>query len=167
MPQGKLTFSKGATYDKVEVVKQALLSEFPYFAKTIDKRLQEFGIPWLVDFEMELNKFFGEDEERLHKATRGYGQFSLDAMKMQKRFDKTRKYPDKTYADALRNVYLKGYASLEAVQILMDGKRSCLDIADELNIDFFFVHRFGLQLQQKGLISCDTENLWHSQRHGD
>jgi aminopeptidase-like protein len=45
----------------------------------------------------------------------------------------------------------KGYDSIEAIQILADGKNSCLDIAYELDIDFFFVYDFFRNLEEKNL----------------
>jgi len=55
------------------------------------------------------------------------------------------------------NVYIdpkidrKGYDSIEAIQILADGGKSCLDIACELDIDFFFAYDFFKSLEKKGL----------------
>jgi 2-polyprenyl-3-methyl-5-hydroxy-6-metoxy-1,4-benzoquinol methylase len=82
-----------------------LEQRFPYFAKTIGKRLEDFGEAWALDFEEELAKFFDADEEALKKATDGYGTFALDAMKLQKRFDKERCYINKNYADVAKAVY--------------------------------------------------------------
>jgi len=45
-----------------------------------------------------------------------------------------------------------GYDAIEYIQILMDGKSSCLDIADRLGLDYFFVHSFCEKLFQKELI---------------
>ncbi len=45
----------------------------------------------------------------------------------------------------------KGYDGLEHIQILMNGIRSCLDIAQELDIDFFFVRSFCERLLEKQL----------------
>lgn len=45
----------------------------------------------------------------------------------------------------------KGYRNLQETQILMDGTRSCLEIADELGIGFDFVARFGEKLVEYGL----------------
>ena len=55
------------------------------------------------------------------------------------------------------NVYIdpkinrKAYDSIEAMQILADGKKSCLNIACELDIDFFFVYDFFRKLEEKDL----------------
>jgi len=53
----------------------------------------------------------------------------------------------------------KGYDNLEYIQILMDGKRSCLDIATDLNIDFSFVKKFCDTLLSKGLIIVGSSRI--------
>ena len=82
-----------------------LTARFPYFAKIVSKRFDEFGSPWINDFEAELRAFFSGDIAALDKATDGYGVFALDAMKLQKRFDKERQYIAKSYADVADAVY--------------------------------------------------------------
>lgn len=82
-----------------------LAERFPYFAKVVSKRIDDFGETWVQDFELELSTFYGEDFEALRKATDGYGAFALDAMKLQKKFDKTRQYIPKRYADVAAGVY--------------------------------------------------------------
>jgi SAM-dependent methyltransferase len=82
-----------------------LNQRFPYFAKTVQKRLDDFGDMWADDFEEELRHFFAADEQALVKATDGYGTFALDAMKLQKRFDKDRHYVHKSYKDVAEAVY--------------------------------------------------------------
>ena len=44
-----------------------------------------------------------------------------------------------------------GYRALLHIQRLMDGRRSCLDIAAELGIDFPFVKKFADALVAQGL----------------
>jgi SAM-dependent methyltransferase len=82
-----------------------LASRFPYFAKVVAKRVEDFGQPWIEDFETELRVFFAGDGAALDKATDGYGVFALDAMKLQKRFDREREYIPKSYADVAAAVY--------------------------------------------------------------
>lgn len=50
----------------------------------------------------------------------------------------------------------KGYRSLQETQILMDGTRSCLEIADALGIGFDFVARFGERLVECGLAEAQA-----------
>ena len=87
------------------VLGERLTERFPYFAKVIDKRVADFGEAWVHDFELELETFFGGDLDALRKATDGYGVFALDAMKLQKKFDKARQYIPKRYADVASDVY--------------------------------------------------------------
>lgn len=53
------------------------------------------------------------------------------------------------YIDPEKDV--EGYFSLQAIQILMDQKKSCLEIASELNIDLEFVYKFATELVKNGL----------------
>jgi aminopeptidase-like protein len=46
-----------------------------------------------------------------------------------------------------------GYRQLQEIQILMDGERSCLEIADAIGADFGFVHDFVEKLCKLGLAS--------------
>ncbi len=50
----------------------------------------------------------------------------------------------------------RGYEALEAMQILADGTRSLLSIAEELKVDFFFVRHFFEKLVNKDL--CILKN---------
>lgn len=86
-------------------LERRLTERFPYFAKVVSKRFEEFGPAWADDFEGELQAFFAGDGEALAKAVDGYGVFALDAMKLQKRFDKERRYVPKSYADVAAAVY--------------------------------------------------------------
>jgi 2-polyprenyl-3-methyl-5-hydroxy-6-metoxy-1,4-benzoquinol methylase len=90
---------------KLGFLEKRLQERFPYFAKVIQKRLDEFGQPWATDFEKELDRFFGNAQDALSKAVDGYGVFALDAMKMQKYFDKEHCYRHKRYEDVATEVY--------------------------------------------------------------
>lgn len=87
------------------LLERHLEARFPYFAKIIGKRVEDFGPAWLADFEGELAKFFGGDAAALTRATDGYGAFALDALKLQKVFDKERQYRPKRYEDVAAAVY--------------------------------------------------------------
>jgi len=45
----------------------------------------------------------------------------------------------------------KGYDATEKMQILADGRNSCFDIADRLDLDFFFVKDFFQKLEDRDL----------------
>jgi aminopeptidase-like protein len=47
----------------------------------------------------------------------------------------------------------QGAANLERLQVMVDGRRSCMDIAAALDVDFFFVRNFCDSAHAKGLIS--------------
>lgn len=89
----------------IDVLAARLQERFPYFAKIVGKRLDDFGDAWAADFEEELAIFFRNDHEALKKAADGYGEFALDAMKLQKRFDRDGEYIHKSYADVANAVY--------------------------------------------------------------
>jgi len=54
----------------------------------------------------------------------------------------------------------KGYANIQNIQFLMDGKRSCFEISHELDVDFFFVKSFCDSLLQTGLIERQLDDLF-------
>lgn len=92
-------------YPHAHAVERILTLRFPYFAKVVAKRYEEFGEDWLSRFDGELRTFFGGDEPRLEAAVKGYGNFALDGMRLQKKFDKTREYIPKRYSDVAEAVY--------------------------------------------------------------
>lgn len=91
--------------NSLAVVEARLAKRFPYFAKVIAKRFDDFGEPWVKDFEQELRTFFAGNSAALEKAVDGYGAFALDAMKLQKRFDREGRYIPKSYSDVAADVY--------------------------------------------------------------
>jgi aminopeptidase-like protein len=56
----------------------------------------------------------------------------------------------------------EGYDAMEKIQILADGKNSCFDIADKLNIDFFFVREFFEKLLNLGF--CESKSYPASEK---
>ena len=85
-------------------IERYLGKNFPYMAQVVKKRIDDFGDSWLHDFENELGVFFN-DMDSLQTASQGYGEFALDALRMQKRFDKSRKYDTPSYNELLDLVY--------------------------------------------------------------
>lgn len=84
-----------ALFDQKHRVSRALIGR----AKAI------FGPQWEDDFEAVIDSLCADDAS-LEAAIRGYAAFSLDSMRRQKLFEQTRAYPNKTYAEAAREVYL-------------------------------------------------------------
>jgi 2-polyprenyl-3-methyl-5-hydroxy-6-metoxy-1,4-benzoquinol methylase len=92
-------------HPNVSAFYEALSHQFPYFAGVMHKQMEMFGTHWLDLFEVELRTFFCSATHRTDQAVRGYGKFSLDSMKLQAKFQKTRQYDNKTYAEAASEVY--------------------------------------------------------------
>jgi 2-polyprenyl-3-methyl-5-hydroxy-6-metoxy-1,4-benzoquinol methylase len=92
-------------YPSIGLFYDSLSLQFPYFAAVIQKQFDSFGDYWLKLFENELKVFFSKDRKRIDQAVRGYGKFSLDSMKLQVKFQKTKEYENKTYEEAASEVY--------------------------------------------------------------
>ena len=92
-------------YPNLNIFSRSLGLQFPYFSGVIQRQADNFGDEWLNLFECELHHFFSLDEERIEQAVKGYGKFSLDSMKLQVQFQKTKSYQNKTYAEAASEVY--------------------------------------------------------------
>ena len=92
-------------YPSIKALYESLNTQFPYFVGVIQKQMDSFGEQWLSLFEEELEVFFGNDKQKLNEAVTGYGKFSLDSMKLQVKFQKTKEYGNKTYAEAASEVY--------------------------------------------------------------
>jgi 2-polyprenyl-3-methyl-5-hydroxy-6-metoxy-1,4-benzoquinol methylase len=86
-------------------MQELLAKKFPYFGGIWERQYGDFEDDWLDFLENDMRMFFGDDTEKLERAVYGYGRFALDAMKLQKEFDKTRQYRHKTYAEAASEVY--------------------------------------------------------------
>jgi hypothetical protein len=64
----------------------------------------EFGPDWEADLAALLERLY-PDDVALADAVAGYGAFAMDAMRRQKRFEQTLRYPATTYAEATTEVY--------------------------------------------------------------
>lgn len=95
-----------AGYPHINTVESHFAAKFPYFSKVVAKRRDDFGKDWCDAFEKELAAFFGGDQERLRKAAHGYGLFALDGLRLQKKFDLTLQYENRSYEDLKGEVYL-------------------------------------------------------------
>ena len=76
----------------------------PYMSSTVARARNEFGPTWEEQLEQTLQRMFADDE-KLESAIKGYVRFSLEAIKLQKRFEKERKYIPKSYREAANSVY--------------------------------------------------------------
>ena len=91
-------------FPAVEQFERLLTKHAPYMSSSVNKgRLYSPG--WESEFEETLSLIFKGDEDRLTAAAKGYIRFALDAIRLQKRFEKERQYIAKTYAEAANAVY--------------------------------------------------------------
>ncbi len=86
-------------------LEDVIARRFPYFKETISRQYNEFGEEWQRFFEQTMETLFGDDPACFDKAVEGYGRFSLEQMKLQVKFDKTREYDAKSYDAAAQEVY--------------------------------------------------------------
>jgi SAM-dependent methyltransferase len=88
----------------VERFEKLLTKTAPYMANSVNKG-RTYSPQWEEQFEETLSLIFGQDEERMANAVKGYVRFALDATRLQKRFEKEGQYIAKTYAEAASAVY--------------------------------------------------------------
>ena len=70
----------------------------------IPRAVAAFGAGWATDFDRTLRALCADDAA-LESAAKGYSAFAFDSMRRQKAFEGAREYPNKTYAEAAREVY--------------------------------------------------------------
>lgn len=90
----------------LEQFRQIFFEQAPIFQSTFLKVQSEFGGAWEAEFDAHLEKLFGKNEEAYRNAVRGYSRFALDAMRLQKLFNRKLKYEDVTYEEACAKVYM-------------------------------------------------------------
>jgi 2-polyprenyl-3-methyl-5-hydroxy-6-metoxy-1,4-benzoquinol methylase len=76
------------------------------FKKTFLDVESEFGPWWQETFDDYLHRFFGRDEGALVDAVHGYAGYAIDAMRLQQRFNRIRRYEPQSYEEACDRVYL-------------------------------------------------------------
>jgi 2-polyprenyl-3-methyl-5-hydroxy-6-metoxy-1,4-benzoquinol methylase len=89
-----------------EQFKQLFFKEAAIFKSNFNNVESEFGDNWKQEFDLHLMKQFADNEENYINAIKGYSRFSIDAMRLQKRFNKKLKYEDVSYDEACEKVYL-------------------------------------------------------------
>lgn len=82
----------------------SIWESYPQLASAIGRMQDEFGPDWERDFDNFI-RFFFDSQGSLDKAIRGYAAFALEAMKLQHRFQKTRRYQSSTFRQASELVY--------------------------------------------------------------
>lgn len=94
-------------------VQELFRTRHRFSAELVDRALATFGPPWARAFEDALQKMF-PDPQSLEAAVRGYAAFAFTSLRLQARFEKTGEYENKSYAEALDQVYYNdGYMHTE------------------------------------------------------
>lgn len=94
-----------ATAPNVAALASAIAERFPIFKKVIATRFDEFGDDWLNRFEREMQVSFNGDLNAIKNTAEAYGAFSLEAMRLQAKFDVTLSYGAGSYDEAVSTVY--------------------------------------------------------------
>ena len=92
-------------FPQVNLFIEILEKDYPFLIGAVRRQIAEFGFPLIANFNTELLTLFGSDTKKLSNAVTGYAKFSLEAMKLQMKFQKTRQYESASYADANNQVY--------------------------------------------------------------
>jgi 2-polyprenyl-3-methyl-5-hydroxy-6-metoxy-1,4-benzoquinol methylase len=82
-----------------------LIEKYPYMRTLLKRNYETFGRRWATELENLLVRMFGEDKVGLYRAIDGYATFALDALRLQKQFERERKYIKKSYEEAASAVY--------------------------------------------------------------
>ena len=88
----------------VDSFKKALGAQAPIFASVVDDRQLEFGDDWLFEFSQALADVV-EIEASFSDLVNAYASFCVEALRLQREFDRTGKYPETSYSNALKEVY--------------------------------------------------------------
>lgn len=91
--------------EPIRQLEAALVNKAPIFQRAVAERVRESGAPWIERCADEMTTYFAGDTEAIDRAAGGYGKFSVEAMRLQKRFDRTLAYDQVSYAEAAANVY--------------------------------------------------------------
>jgi SAM-dependent methyltransferase len=76
----------------------------PFMGSTVERARASFGNGWDDGFGGLLEAMFS-DPDRMRSAIKGYVRFCLEATKLQRRFEKERRYAPRTYEEASAAVY--------------------------------------------------------------
>lgn len=82
-----------------------LREKVPFLVPSYLRQKAQNGEIWADEFDTLIGTFAGDTPERLDKAVEGYANFAIDGMRLQRRFEKTRRYEPKSYDTAGQQVY--------------------------------------------------------------
>lgn len=77
----------------------------PFFADVWERQEKEFGEAWVRDIADSLSRLLGADENAWEDALYGYADFSMEAVRCQSEFEKTRRYRAASSAELLSSCY--------------------------------------------------------------
>jgi SAM-dependent methyltransferase len=102
--EDELLMTELSAFPSVSALARYIEVTFPAMRTVVDRGYGDFGLPWAERLEETLRTLLPSDPA-LHKAVDGYIDFSLDALRLHRRFEKERVYPKKSYAEAAAAVY--------------------------------------------------------------
>jgi 2-polyprenyl-3-methyl-5-hydroxy-6-metoxy-1,4-benzoquinol methylase len=92
-------------FSHVNLFIEILAKDYPFLVGAVRRQIAEFGSPLISNFDAELFALFGSDIKKISDAVTGYAKFSLEAMKLQVKFQKTHQYESASYSKANNQVY--------------------------------------------------------------
>ena len=90
----------------LDVFRTIFLRDAAMFKKNFEYVQTEFGEHWASEFDIHLERLFGKDKAAYENAVKGYTSFAIDAMRLQRLFNKKLKYEEVSYEEACEKVYL-------------------------------------------------------------
>ena len=90
--------------NSVYKLQEYIKGKYPYLASNIPRQIEKLGDNWVKDFANDIDTRFPEESE-LFKAADGYAEFAMDALILTAKFQKTKRYDNKTYEEAANEVY--------------------------------------------------------------
>ena len=94
------------SHDALALFQKEFFEHARIFQKTFLDVQAAFGPPWEAEFDEHLRNLFGSGVEQYRSAIRGYSRFAIDAMRLQRIFNKKKKYEDQSYEEAYAHVYM-------------------------------------------------------------
>lgn len=98
-------FPRHEAVSAVARLESAMARIAPFMVPSLKRQQRDFGETWIERFGETIARLIGPTDAALESAVTGYVNFALDGMRLQKRFEKTRRYEAKSYADAATAVY--------------------------------------------------------------
>jgi 2-polyprenyl-3-methyl-5-hydroxy-6-metoxy-1,4-benzoquinol methylase len=92
-------------FPSIKLFEAYLNEKYPFMRTLVARNYGAFGDKWAMDLETLLDLMFGNDKDALYSAIDGYATFAMDALRLQKRFEKERNYIKKSYGEAAQAVY--------------------------------------------------------------